>query len=189
MDSWKLHDEFPQHSFPFKRAIMSFEPNGELVPVGGGDSIRLVRPQLTIGRRASCDICLHFPNISGIHCELSFTEGCWAIRDLNSTNGIKVNGIRVKKKILRPGDTLSIAKRQFTIAYEFEPGRHALAEFLEESEEELNTEVPLLEKAGLVRPRNADQPRSIDKPRSVDKPKSVDKPRARFEIDEDFDLS
>jgi pSer/pThr/pTyr-binding forkhead associated (FHA) protein len=142
---------------------MSFEPNGELIPVGGGDAIPLVRPVLTVGRRDSCDICLQFPNISGLHCELAFTDGAWVIRDLNSTNGIKVNAVRVTKKALRPGDTITIGKRQFTIEYAIEMGRQALAEFLEEAEEAFD--VPLLEKAGLVRAKSMDKPsRSTDKP-------------------------
>src|SRR5688572_5818812 len=65
--------------------------HGHLVPVGGGDNIPLIRSVMTLGRRDSCDICLRFPNISGRHCELSFREGYWFVRDLNSTNGIKVN--------------------------------------------------------------------------------------------------
>ena len=32
---------------------MSFEVNGELVPVGGGDSIPLIRDSLIVGRRDS----------------------------------------------------------------------------------------------------------------------------------------
>jgi pSer/pThr/pTyr-binding forkhead associated (FHA) protein len=139
---------------------MNFEPNGELVPVGGGDAIPLVRPVLTIGRRGSCDICLVFPNISGTHCELAYSEGVWVITDLNSTNGIKVNGARVKKKVLRPDDTLTIGKRQFTIRYALEIGRQALAELLDESEDLMDQ--PLLEKAGLVR-----LPKSVDKPRRI----------------------
>ena len=154
---------------------MSFEPNGELIPVGGGDAIPLVRQVLTVGRRASCDICLHFPNISGKHCELAFADGSWIISDLGSTNGIKVNGSRVTKKVLRPGDTISIAKRQFKIDYTIEMGRQALAEFLEESEEYLDT--PLLEKAGLIHP-----PKKMEKPRS---PHSVDKPRITISEDDE----
>jgi pSer/pThr/pTyr-binding forkhead associated (FHA) protein len=147
---------------------MSFEPNGELIPVGGGDTIQLVRPLLTIGRRASCDICLHFPNVSGMHCELVFLDGSWVIRDLNSTNGIKVNGTRTKKKVLRPGDTISIAKRQFRIEYAIEMGRQALAEFLEETEDEF-ANVPLLEKAGLTRqPRGGKPNKAAPRPADDD---------------------
>ena len=44
---------------------------GELVPVGGGDNIPLLRASLTIGRRESCDIVLRFSNVSGQHCQLT----------------------------------------------------------------------------------------------------------------------
>ena len=53
---------------------------------------------MTLGRRESCDVPLQFPNISGVHCELSFRDGYWSIKDLNSTNGIKVNGMRVQAR-------------------------------------------------------------------------------------------
>src|SRR4051812_40329870 len=91
--------------------------NGELIPIGGGDTIPLIREHLTIGRRDACDICLRFPNVSGLHCELVFREGVWHIRDLGSTNGIKVNDQGVQQKMLRPGDEVNIAKRRFTIQY------------------------------------------------------------------------
>src|SRR5262249_4228867 len=89
--------------------IMSFEANCELVPVGGGDSIPLIRDILTIGRRDSCDIPLRLPNVSGMHAELSFREGYWYIKDLNSTNGVKINGVRHQQKLLLPGDQITIA--------------------------------------------------------------------------------
>ena len=37
---------------------MDLPTNGELIPVGGGDNIPLLRSPLTIGRRESCDVCL-----------------------------------------------------------------------------------------------------------------------------------
>jgi pSer/pThr/pTyr-binding forkhead associated (FHA) protein len=135
---------------------MTVEANGQLVPVGGGDAIPLIRPNLILGRRESCDICLHFPNISGQHCELSFEEGYWWIKDLNSTNGVKVNGMRVQRKLLHPNDEIIIAKRRYTIQYTLIAGRRAL----EEIEEDILTQ-SLLEKAGLERPRQQrEEPRS-----------------------------
>jgi adenylate cyclase len=123
--------------------------DSELIPTGGGDTIPLVRDKLTIGRRESCDICLRFPNISGQHCELSFEDGYWTVRDLGSTNGIRVNGERVQKKIVRPGDSISIATRSFTIEYAVQAGQNSLNELLEDN----IMDQPLLEKAGLIRPR------------------------------------
>jgi adenylate cyclase len=91
--------------------------HGELVPTGNGAPIALIRPRLRLGRRESCDICLPYPNVSGLHCELVFHKGRWTIRDLNSTNGVKVNGARILEKLLHPGDRISIGKRDYTIKY------------------------------------------------------------------------
>lgn len=136
---------------------MSRSPNGQLIPVGGGDVIPLVREKLTLGRRESCDICLRFPNVSGLHCELRYHDGYWVLQDLGSTNGVKVNGVRSQKKVLHPGDTITIAKRDFKIEYEQHVGQTALEEILEDSDDVLD--VPLLEKAGLIRPpRNPKKP-------------------------------
>jgi adenylate cyclase len=129
---------------------MSFTDNGVLVPVGGGDAIPLIRNVLTLGRRESCDICLRFPNVSGLHCELTFKDGYWAIRDMGSTNGIKINGVRVQKKVLHPGDVITVAKRSFTIEYNLMIGKQALAELMEDSDDLMN--LPLLQKAGLEHP-------------------------------------
>jgi pSer/pThr/pTyr-binding forkhead associated (FHA) protein len=126
---------------------MRTSENGKLVPVGGGDAIPLIRDQLTMGRRESCDICLRFPNVSGLHCELTFQDGYWAIRDTGSTNGVKVNGTRVQKKALHPGDVITIAKRSYTIEYNLVIGKQALAELMDETEDLMD--MPLLQKAGL----------------------------------------
>lgn len=117
----------------------------ELVPVGGGDPIPLVKSPLVVGRRESCDICLRFNNISGRHSELVLLDGVWYVRDLGSTNGTKVNGQAVQQdKLLSPGDEIAFANRRFRIQYTLPPGRGFLVE-----EEDLD--VPLLEKAGLAR--------------------------------------
>jgi FHA domain len=90
---------------------------GELVPVGGGDTIPLVKEMLVVGRRESCDIVLRFANVSGQHCQLSHESGYWFVQDLNSQNGVKVNGSRVMRKRLDPGDLLSMARHKYTIQY------------------------------------------------------------------------
>src|ERR1700683_4310381 len=128
---------------------MSLGANAEQIPVGGGDTVPLIRDRLTIGRRESCDICLRFPNVSSLHCALSFRDGYWEVRDLNSTNGVKVNGNRIQRSILKPGDELSIAKRRYVIEYHLAVGQRALDELLEDDV----MAQPLLEKAGLVRPQ------------------------------------
>ena len=128
---------------------MSQQIQGELLPLGGGDNIPLIRERLTIGRRESCDICTQFPTISGLHCELNFRNGYWYIRDLNSTNGIKVNGQRVSAKLLHPGDEVMIGKRRYTIQYNLPADQRAMDE--EETEDIFSQS--LLERAGLEKPK------------------------------------
>jgi len=90
---------------------------GELTPVGGGDPIPLLKKNLLIGRRESCDIVLRFSNVSAQHCQLTVNAGYWHVRDLQSRNGVKVNGVRVTDKRLDPGDILSIAKHKYEVVY------------------------------------------------------------------------
>jgi adenylate cyclase len=131
---------------------MKTEPHGELVPVGGGDTIQLTRGVLSIGRRRNCDIFLDFPNISSVHCELHYKEGYWYIQDKNSTNGTKVNNIRVAtRKLLIPGDEIGIAKRRYTIKYTM-PSDKRLEDFMDDD----ILSKPLLERAGLQKSRGED---------------------------------
>ncbi|MGE0761095.1 MAG: FHA domain-containing protein [Pirellulaceae bacterium] len=90
---------------------------GELVPNGGGDPIPLLKTQLTVGRRESCDIVLRFGNVSGQHCELTLDRGWWFVKDLGSQNGTRVNGLKVSKKRLDPGDRLTIARMDYEVRY------------------------------------------------------------------------
>lgn len=126
---------------------------GELVPTGGGDPIPLRRGKLKLGRSGGCDIILRFPNISSTHCELTFKDaGYWQIKDLGSTNGIRVNGQRILQRALRPGDEVSIAKRKFNIQYNLTEAAQAEIEAVLSEDEDIFKE-SLLEKAGLARRR------------------------------------
>jgi len=90
---------------------------GQLTPAGGGDPIPLLKKVLVVGRVESCDIVLRFPNVSSKHCNLTLDAGYWFVTDLDSSNGTKVNGVRVLRKRLDPGDELTIAKHQYEVDY------------------------------------------------------------------------
>jgi|GEM_PF-832018 len=130
---------------------------GELVPMGGGDPIPMLKSKLLVGRRDGCDICLRFPNVSSHHCELELIDGYWRVRDLGSRNGIKVNNIRTDSRWLLPGDELSIAKHRYEVKYV--PTSDGPPP---ENEDSFN--IPLLEKAGLVK-RDADDDDAGSAPR------------------------
>jgi adenylate cyclase len=90
---------------------------GDLIPVGGGDPIPLLKKTLLVGRRESCDIVLRFSNVSAHHCQMTVNAGYWHVRDLQSRNGVKVNGVRVADKRVDPGDILAIAKHKYELRY------------------------------------------------------------------------
>jgi pSer/pThr/pTyr-binding forkhead associated (FHA) protein len=113
---------------------------GKLVPHGGGEPIALLDPEILIGRSRKSDIRLKFPTVSGRHCTLTYEDGYWFVEDLSSSNGVRVNGQRVDRRHLMPGDELAVASHRFTIEY--------TAEGEPPVEEDL-TSKNLLEKAGL----------------------------------------
>jgi len=131
---------------------------GELVPTGGGDPIPLLRSKLLVGRRDSCDITLRFPNVSSHHCELELINGYWHIQDLNSSNGIKVNGVRCGNNWIMPGDEVSIAKHKFEIKYQ--------AVGPAPQPKELDISQSLMEKAGLT-PSRRDRDDEVDLSRGL----------------------
>ena len=128
---------------------------GELVPIGGGDSIPLARPVMTVGRRESNDICLRFANVSGQPCEFAYSLGFWTVRDLNSQNGVKINGDKVlttEPRPLRPGDAIQISSHKFKIEYHIEEeAREHLQQKLDQGEDIFSQS--LMEKAGLSKPK------------------------------------
>lgn len=90
---------------------------GELIPLGGGDPVPLLKKSLLVGRRESCDIVLRFANVSAHHCQLECHDGYWYVRDANSKNGTRVNNVRVNEKRLDPGDELRVAKHRYRVEY------------------------------------------------------------------------
>ena len=62
----------------------------------------------TIGRSRECDVVIDDPNISRKHAEVRRTIEGWTVVDLGSTNGIKVNGRRVREAVLSPGDEITL---------------------------------------------------------------------------------
>ncbi len=126
---------------------------GELVPVGGGDPIPLMKDKLRVGRREGCDIVLRFPNISGHHCLLAIDEGYWFVKDLNSQNGVRVNGQKLigeTRKRLDPGDTLTIARHKFEVQYS-PVDNGAVGAPPQDERAENYFQQSLMQRAGLVR--------------------------------------
>ena len=89
-----------------------------LVALDDGPDIILNRAMLIVGRHPACDTRLDFPRVSRHHCCLTLEDGGLVVKDLGSTNGIRINGLRVEIGRLKDGDELSIAH----LRYRFESG-------------------------------------------------------------------
>jgi hypothetical protein len=76
--------------------------------VTDGKSFVVDRPRAVIGRSKRCDYVLSDPNVSRRHFELQLRGADWYLVDLESTNGVSVNGRRVTKSRLSPGDEIVV---------------------------------------------------------------------------------
>ena len=96
---------------------------GKLAPCGGGPPLPLLKPNLLVGRQRNCDLALPFPSVSARHCELELRDGYWFVRDLGSTNGIRINDTPCTAGWLLPNDVLGIARHRYAVVYAPPAGR------------------------------------------------------------------
>ena len=66
----------------------------------------------TIGRSKDCDIQVPDPNVSRKHAEIRQEGAAYWIVDLDSTNGMEVNGRRQKRAKLRQGDRITLGSTE-----------------------------------------------------------------------------
>ena len=78
-----------------------------------GSKTELVGSQgAVLGRSREADIRLDDPNVSRRHAEVRAEDGALWVVDLGSTNGIEVNGKRVKRAKLTDGDTITLGSTE-----------------------------------------------------------------------------
>lgn len=88
----------------------------KLIPNDGTEAILINRNLTIVGRKKGlCDLVLNSSSISKVHCAVAKTDGLLFIRDLGSTNGTKVNGQRVSRGALLPGDEIAFANVKFRV--------------------------------------------------------------------------
>jgi len=69
----------------------------------------------SIGRDASCVICLNDKLLSKHHADIGYEDGRLMITDLDSMNGTFVNGKKISRKILNEGDNITIGVSVFRV--------------------------------------------------------------------------
>jgi pSer/pThr/pTyr-binding forkhead associated (FHA) protein len=96
------------------------EPGG-IIPlnafliVGGSQVFPLEKTVINIGRRSDNDLVIDDGQVSRLHAQLRAINGRYVIFDLDSIGGTKVNGERITKCNLYPGDVILLAN--FPLVY------------------------------------------------------------------------
>lgn len=88
-----------------------------LVPIDGGNPIELRKELTVVGRKGICDLHIDHNTVSKLHCVILKTQDMVLVRDLGSTNGIRLNGQRVRRAALLPNDLLAIAGAKFRVVF------------------------------------------------------------------------
>jgi pSer/pThr/pTyr-binding forkhead associated (FHA) protein len=127
-----------------------------VVAKGGskGKAVKLRSAETLVGRGKGSDIRIPSSAVSRRHCRLSFPDGYLVAEDLGSANGIYVNGNRVKKHAVRPGDRLEIGPVEFIAKYQL--SSQALDKLLQEQEDAELVEVDAVEDLPILDDEPAD---------------------------------
>ena len=73
-----------------------------------GHRVQLDDDRALIGRMPDCAVALTDPQVSRHHAEIRRDERGYHVVDLDSMNGIEVNGVRVRDHLLQDGDVLLV---------------------------------------------------------------------------------
>ena len=75
-----------------------------------GEVVELHGDSLTFGRRPSNDVILKDEKVSGAHATVTLEDGQWVLRDLDSTNGTRMDGRSVKEVGLTANDIFQLGR-------------------------------------------------------------------------------
>jgi hypothetical protein len=102
---------------PAGPSIPATAPVARLIRVDGGSGREYpITGRMQIGRMMGSDLRIEFASVSRLHALVLVTAEGIAIEDSNSTNGIFVNGVRVKRQILTDGDVIGIGEASLRFA-------------------------------------------------------------------------
>jgi pSer/pThr/pTyr-binding forkhead associated (FHA) protein len=75
-----------------------------------GRRVVLDRDKVTLGRLPECELAVADPNVSRRHAEVRRgPDGTWLVADAGSTNGTKVNGVKISAaRKLEDGDEITV---------------------------------------------------------------------------------
>ncbi|ACY19175.1 sigma 54-interacting transcriptional regulator [Haliangium ochraceum] len=103
----------------------------ELDVVEGADSgnhWESLTERCTIGAHPSCDLVLEDPTVSRFHCEILIGDRGASVRDLGSSNGTIIDGVRVSEGFLKRGSLLRLGRTMMRFQYMGRRNRIALSD-------------------------------------------------------------
>ena len=80
-----------------------------VVGLQNGELIRIDKDTMIIGRSRTCDVVIPSAKVSRQHASLSRVDGDLYIEDLGSANGVWLNGEKITRAKVNPGDTFTIS--------------------------------------------------------------------------------
>ncbi|MEO2087987.1 MAG: FHA domain-containing protein [Gemmataceae bacterium] len=92
-----------------------------LLSLADGPSLLVDKPILLVGRAEECDVKLNSKKISRRHCVIAQVNDHLVVRDLGSTNGVLINGVRMTEGRLDPGDELTIGNFRYQVCGDLRP--------------------------------------------------------------------
>src|SRR3954468_14568987 len=90
----------------------------QLLSLNDGPNILLDKPILLLGRHPECDVQIDSRKISRRHCCIAQVSDYLVVRDLGSTNGLRINGVRVLEGRLHGGDELTIGSHRYQVQWD-----------------------------------------------------------------------
>jgi hypothetical protein len=83
------------------------------LPGGGEQEFEISKPEITVGRGQTNDIVIQDAKMSRAHARFEFNDrGEVTVLDAGSTNGVRVNGNKVEKAVIQPGDVVQMGESQ-----------------------------------------------------------------------------
>src|SRR5262245_60066589 len=93
-------------------------PRWQLIPQLGKARLLPAHPAV-LGRSSSCELHLDDDTVSRHHAELTPRDDGVLVRDLGSSNGIRVNGVKVTRALLATDDLVAFGDVLFRVARTF----------------------------------------------------------------------
>ncbi len=129
---------------PILRGVLHYM-NGERE----GEAIKLRRDSTIFGRDKG-DVLMGDTEVSATHCQIQNINGNFHLFDMNSTNGTHVNGQRIIKCKLNPGDLITIGKTTLKFSLEKETDVRHISTAYQSAQSDSRADVNATSKSAIM---------------------------------------